>query len=92
MSKSLKLFFFVADKTVHPLLENFFLCMLLLTHLTFCIQLMEERKRRRRKGRRERGGGGGGGGGGRVEERGGGRVEERGGGKVEERVGGIRCL
>ena len=91
MSKSLELFFFVADKTVHPLLENFFLCMLLLTHLTFCIQLMEERKRRRREGRRERGGGGGGGGG-RVEERGGGRVEERGGGKVEERVGGIRCL
>ena len=82
MSKSLELFFFVADKTVHPLLENFFLCMLLLTHLTFCIQLMEERKRRRREGRRERGGGGGGGG----------RVEERGGGKVEERVGGIRCL
>lgn len=90
MSKSLKLFFFVADKTVHPLLENFFLCMLLLTHLTFCIQLMEERKREEEEegGRVEERGGGGG----RVEERGGGRVEERGGGKVEERVGGIRCL
>ena len=80
MSKSLKLFFFVADKTVHPLLENFLLCMLLLTHLTFCIQLMEERKREEEEE------------GGRVEERGGGRVEERGGGRVEERVGGIRCL
>ena len=82
MSKSLKLFFFVADKTVHPLLENFFLCMLLLTHLTFCIQLMEERKREEEEE------------GGRVEERGGGggRVEERGGGRVEERGEGIRCL
>ena len=70
MSKSLELFFFVADKTVHPLLENFLLCMLLLTHLTFCIQLMEERKREEEEE------------GGRVEERGGGggRVEERGGG------------
>lgn len=45
MSKSLKLFFLVADKTLHPLLEDFLLCVLLLTHLTLCIQLMEERKR-----------------------------------------------
>ena len=45
MSKSLKLFFLVADKTLHPLLEDFLLCMFFLTHLTLCIQLMEEWKR-----------------------------------------------
>ena len=55
MSKSLKLFFLVADKTLHPLLEDFLLCVLLLTHLTLCIQLMEEQKREEEEeGRRKR--------------------------------------
>ena len=55
MSESLKLFFLVADKALHLLLENLLLCMLLLTHFTLCIQLWEKWKRGEEGGEEEGG-------------------------------------